>query len=328
MVNYQLLTSKSLFRKLSELPKDSIKFMEEWWAPYYVPKIKIKNRFKFYSFFYLILILIYVIIKTKTRGIIKMDLLNLSKEQSLQLLDLRKQQVRAINTNKCSLVNHKARVALVFDRSGSARQYYKNGTIQAILERVFPIALEWDDNGAMDCWIFDDDFVRLPEVTMDNYYDYVDKEISKYKFGGTKYSPVIEDIMKKYLEEDPQSLPNYVLFITDGDNFDKRKTTESVIESANYPIFWQFVGLGTGPFDYWKNLMIWIIDMWIMLISLWFQMKKISIQMTLFINSFLNEYPSWLENPKVKDLIENKYIKQNQNNVNNNQERKKLFGLF
>ena len=38
MVNYQLLTSKALFRKLSELPKDSIKFMEEWWAPYYVPK--------------------------------------------------------------------------------------------------------------------------------------------------------------------------------------------------------------------------------------------------------------------------------------------------
>ena len=42
----------------------------------------------------------------------------------------------------------------------------------------------------------------------------------------------------------------------------------------------------------------------------------------------LNEYPSWLENPKVKDLIENKYIKQNQNQENNNQERKKLFGLF
>ena len=43
MVNYQLLTSKALFRKLSELPKDSIKFMEEWWAPYYVPKIKNKE---------------------------------------------------------------------------------------------------------------------------------------------------------------------------------------------------------------------------------------------------------------------------------------------
>ena len=42
----------------------------------------------------------------------------------------------------------------------------------------------------------------------------------------------------------------------------------------------------------------------------------------------LNEYPSWLENPKVKDLIENKYIKQNQNQENNNHERKKLFGLF
>lgn len=257
-----------------------------------------------------------------------MDLLNLSKEQSLQLLDLRKQQVRAINTNKCSLVNHKARVALVFDRSGSARQYYKNGTIQAILERVFPIALEWDDNGAMDCWIFDDDFVRLPEVTMDNYYDYVDKEISKYKFGGTKYSPVIEDIMKKYLEEDPQSLPNYVLFITDGDNFDKRKTTESVIESANYPIFWQFVGLGTGPFDYLEKLD----DMENRYVDN-ADFFMVSNEKDFYTNDaiyqfLLNEYPSWLENPKVKGLIENKYIKQNQNQENNNQERKKLFGLF
>ena len=256
-----------------------------------------------------------------------MDLLNLSKEQSLQLLDLRKQQVRAINTDKCSLVNHKARVALVFDRSGSARQYYKNGTIQAILERVFPIALEWDDNGAMDCWIFDDDFVRLPEVTMDNYYDYVDKEISKYKFGGTKYSPVIEDIMKKYLEEDPQSLPNYVLFITDGDNFDKRKTTESVIESANYPIFWQFVGLGIGPFDYLEKLD----DMGNRYVDN-ADFFMVSNEKDFYTNDaiyqfLLNEYPSWLENPKVKDLIENKYIKQNQNQENNNQERKKLFGI-
>lgn len=43
MVNYQLLTSKALFRKLGELPKDSIKFMEEWWTPYYVSKIKNKE---------------------------------------------------------------------------------------------------------------------------------------------------------------------------------------------------------------------------------------------------------------------------------------------
>lgn len=40
-------------------------------------------------------------------------------------------------------------------------------------------------------------------------------------------------------------MPNFVIFITDGSNNDKRATDSAVRESSNHPVFVQFVGLGT-----------------------------------------------------------------------------------
>lgn len=265
-----------------------------------------------------------------------MDLLNLTKEESLNLLDLRKDKVLELNLNKPSLQNHRARVAVVMDYSGSMSSYFKNGTVQAIIERIFPIALNFDDNGAMDVWIFEDGYRRLPEMTKENYYGYVKTQIldKRYRMGGTKYAPVMKDVGRKYLEEDPQQLPNYVIFITDGDNFDKRETTAEITELANYPIFWQFVGIGSGEdnFPYLQKLD----DLPNRYVDNadFFSVSNTSDFYThdMIYQALLNEYPGWLENPRVKDMIANKYsrgLRTSSTNTPNEQPKKKgFFGLF
>lgn len=234
------------------------------------------------------------------------DLLNLTKEESLNLLDLRKEQITKLCLEKKSLSAAKSRVALVLDYSGSMHKLYKNGTVQSVIERALPLAMQFDDNGEMEVWLFDDKFRRLPSITLKNYYGYIEKEVNKknWHMGGTCYAPVMKDVAVKYIEEEPAKLPNYVMFITDGNNSDKAETTREITALADHPIFFQFIGIGHEKFQYLEkldtlegrrvdNAGFFKID----------DIVKVSDEE--LYSQLLKEYPEWLENDEVKIMIEN-----------------------
>ena len=180
--------------------------------------------------------------------------LNLSKEQSLINLDLRKKEVENIVMGIPQLSNITSRVALVLDFSGSMRNLYKNGTVQSVIERIMPIAMQFDDNQELDLWIFENGFTRLGGVTKENFYGLANNIFNQYSMGGTEYAPVMNDVYKKYIKEDPANIANYVIFITDGDNSDRGNTNKIITEASKYPIFWQFVGIGSSKFTYLEQL--------------------------------------------------------------------------
>lgn len=225
--------------------------------------------------------------------------LNLSKEQRVNALNLKKQDVHAICLKKPQLTDLTSRVALVLDYSGSMSDSYADGTVQSIVENIFPIALEFDDNKSMEMWIFENGFHRLPDLTMDNFHGYVGREIrSKYSMGGTNYAPVMKDIIKRYIKEEPASIPNYVVFITDGNCFDGNETTRVITDAATQPIFWQFVGIGRGPFDYLEKLD----DMSGRFVDNadFFSVRSAA---DIKYEKLLDEYPGWIANPKVQDML-------------------------
>ena len=124
--------------------------------------------------------------------------LDLTKEQSQIQLDLRKKEIVKLCLDKKPLENLTSRVGVCMDFSGSMWEHYENGTVQAVMEMIFPIALQFDDNGEMEVWIFDNTFHRLPNMTEENYYGYVQREIiGKFNMGGTDYCPVLKDVYKK-----------------------------------------------------------------------------------------------------------------------------------
>lgn len=181
---------------------------------------------------------------------------------------------------------------------------YRNGTVQAILDKLLPIAMQLDDNGEMEVWLFDNNYRRMKDISLDNYYDYIKNEeiLKKYEMGGTKYSPVINDVVKKYIKETNSKLPTLVLFITDGDNFDRDNTTKSIMEASKYPIFWQFVGIGNSSFHYLEKLDE--IDGRYIDNANFFQLNDImKIGDEELYQRLLKEYPSWLQQAKQKGLI-------------------------
>lgn len=158
---------------------------------------------------------------------------------------------------KTNMTNHTARVAIAMDYSGSMRGMFANGAVQDVITRLLPIALKFDDNGELESWLFSDDYERLKAVTMANYEHYVKRVMlnAKLHMGSTNYAPALEDIVHYYKKKHPSTTPAFIIFITDGDNFDAAETNKIVRELSNYNMFVQFVGIGYGSsFQYLREL--------------------------------------------------------------------------
>lgn len=231
--------------------------------------------------------------------------LTLTKEESLKKLTLRKESINKICLKKKELTDLTARVAVVMDYSGSMDTLYRNGTVQSVLERLLPLALKFDDNGELETWIFESRFKRLKDININNYYDYIKNEdiLKKYDMGGTNYAPVMRDVLNKYTKEDPSdTVPTLVLFLTDGDNFDKKQTEEVIKKASKYPIFWQFVGLGNSRYSFLESLDEMegrYIDN-----ANFFAVNNINkISDDELYSKLLNEYPSWIKEAREKNIL-------------------------
>lgn len=178
-----------------------------------------------------------------------------TQEELVHKVNLSKEKVK-VSLKKQNVSATKARVVFALDHSGSLGWAYRNGTIQNVTERIFPIAMEMDDNSELDFMLFDDGYKNLDVVTIDNLNGYVKNVVDKKggSFGGTSYAPVMEAITEKYGRKEKSDIPTFVIFITDGDNGDKKKAEKAMIEASKYNIFWKFIGIGKAGFSFLEKL--------------------------------------------------------------------------
>lgn len=158
--------------------------------------------------------------------------------------------------SKIDMSKHVARVALAMDYSGSMSNLFANGSVQDVITRLLPIALKFDDNGELESWLFSNSKERLEAVTIHNYKNYVKKIMMNacMSMGGTNYAPVLKDMVKYYKDVEPSAIPSFIIFITDGENWDVEETNKIVKELSNYNMFVQFIGIGDEDFRYLKSL--------------------------------------------------------------------------
>jgi len=228
----------------------------------------------------------------KIGGVIDMTTINLMKKTAGVILEKKK------------LANVTARVGLVLDISGSMRSLYKNGTVQKVVERILAVASQFDDDGTLDVWVYDNEFSRLKSVTERDFQNYVEEYILNndmiHKFGRNDEPPVMEDVIQKYTVEQPSKEPTFIVFINDGGC--KKTIKKQIVESSSKPIFWQFVGIGNSNFEVLQKLDTMegrFIDN-----ANFFHIQDIekTSDEELY-DSLLNEFPSWLEEAKEKGIL-------------------------
>lgn len=216
-------------------------------------------------------------------------------------ISLRKDIISKICLEKKELNNLTCKVVVVLDYSVSMRSLYTNGDVQKILERVLPLGLNFDNDGKVETWLFNDGFNRINDLSISNYKDYIENEkiMDKYKLGGTRYCPVMKEIVKTSKID---SAITYVFFVTDGDNCDKKDTGKFIVEASKEPVFFQFIGIGKGPFLFLEeldNLKGRVVDNACFLNTL--NIDKMSD--TELYNEILKEYPLWLKEAKLEKII-------------------------
>lgn len=165
-----------------------------------------------------------------------------------------------------SLAKHKldtveARVAFVLDASGSMTGQFKKGHVQAVLDRIAVLSVQFDDDGTMDVWGFAERHKKYPDVTLDNLDGYIAAIQNTGKrsaweilpgLGGTNNEPPVMNEVIDFFKD--STLPVFVVCITDGGISKTREIKEAIRRSANYPVFWKFVGLGGSNYGILERL--------------------------------------------------------------------------
>ena len=227
-------------------------------------------------------------------------LLEKKMEKAPELISLVKPLV--FELKKKNLESTVAKVGLVLDISGSMVPRFKNGTVQSIVNKTLPLAVQFDDDGELDFWFYGTTARQMDSVNLKNYTKAVpdDWKHLMMELGGRNNEPIV---MRMVVDEYKDTkIPVYVLFITDGGVNQKREIQNIITEASHLPIFWQFVGVGGKNYGilekldtmtgrYVDNAGFFALD----------DFKKVSNE-ELYAR-LLEEFPSWLEEIKKKGMI-------------------------
>lgn len=242
---------------------------------------------------------------TSTLDLKKKVVLDKIEKSAPQLLDLTKKSLLSLEKN--NLLGVKARVALVLDYSGSMNQQYKKGDVQKVLDRIMPLAVNFDDDGSFECWAFAQYALRLSDVHLGNLKNYINTEQGGHKKwdAGARFNnePVALNAVIDYFTQQSRSdLPVYVVFISDGGVSETKKIKQILKDASNQPIFWQFVGIGGrnyGILEQLDEMSGRVVDN-----CNFFAMDNIdSMPESQLYDLLLNEFPMWLKAAQQKNII-------------------------
>jgi hypothetical protein len=181
----------------------------------------------------------------------------LQRKSVQQFFELKRKVTQTVQ--QIGLEGQKAQVALALDISASMSEFFHRGIVQQVVERILALSVKFDDNGAIDIFLFGARDYSVGELQEADFFGYVDRVIRpSYSLeGATRYAGVIQRIVEHYAKPENQISkpdPAYVLFVTDGDNNDHKETEQALISASSKPIFWQFVGIGKSNFQFLQRL--------------------------------------------------------------------------
>lgn len=246
----------------------------------------------------------------------KVDLMKRVEEKAPALVSLVKQA--RVSLEKTSLREHRAKVALCLDISGSMLLLYKSGQVQAFAERILALACLFDDDGSIDVFLFGAVAHDVGAMSLDNFHGFIANMLQKYPLESrTQYGKAIEMIRRFYFPEvatrmsnsqllsktpTQSDLPVYVMFVTDGSTDDKEFSQRQIRMASYEPIFWQFMTIGGGQFEFLQQIDT-MTDRYIDNASFFNVTEPKQLPDGELYGRLVQEYPNWVEKAKKQGLL-------------------------
>jgi hypothetical protein len=150
----------------------------------------------------------------------------------------------------------------VVDKTGSMAELYKTRIIHRVVDRMVPVAVQLDDDGALEVYLYARSYMRLPDLHVADLDHYAETHLHlKGIVGGVDYNaighgndeiPIINAVLDDIRPNDPT--PTLVLFFTDGGFAKKAEIAALIAKASHRPAFWQFVGLGNARYGVLERL--------------------------------------------------------------------------
>ena len=162
-----------------------------------------------------------------------------------------------ISLAKHGLSGQRAAVYLVVDYSGSMRPYFKDGSVQALADRVLGLSAHIDDDGTVPVFFFSTDIDAVTDIALDNHAGRIERIVAGLgHMGKTSYHLAMDAVIDHYLDSGAKD-PALVVFQTDGGPINKLAAERYLCKAAKLPLFWQFIGFGdpsSKQFDFLRRL--------------------------------------------------------------------------
>ncbi|MFI1163754.1 vWA domain-containing protein [Streptomyces sp. NPDC020801] len=151
----------------------------------------------------------------------------------------------------------RAAVYLVIDYSGSMKPYYRDGSVQALADRVLGLSAHLDDDGRVPVVFFSTDIDAVTDIALADHRGRIERIASGLgHMGKTSYHLAMDAVIDHYLDSGATD-PALVVFQTDGGPINKLAAERYLCKAAKLPLFWQFVGFGdpgSRQFDFLRRL--------------------------------------------------------------------------
>ena len=129
--------------------------------------------------------------------------------------------------------------------------------IQRLAEKVLALGTRFDDNGAIDIFLFGEYAHEAGDMDIGNFARFVGEVLRRYPLeGATNYGAAMSLMRQHYFgsasrHQGPyqDSLPVYILLLTDGSSTNPGRTREQLVWSSYEPMFFQFVAIGASKKD-------------------------------------------------------------------------------
>ncbi|MEU0129061.1 VWA domain-containing protein [Streptomyces sp. NPDC006289] len=162
-----------------------------------------------------------------------------------------------VSLEKHGMSGGRAAVYLVLDHSGSMREYYRDGSVQALADRVLGLSAHLDDDGRVPVVLFSTDVDAVTDIALDNHHGRIDAIVAGLgHMGRTSYHLAMDAVIDHYLDSG-STAPALVVFQTDGGPTSKHAAERYLCKAARLPLFWQFIGFGnkrSSQFDFLRRL--------------------------------------------------------------------------
>ncbi|MFF0597849.1 VWA domain-containing protein [Streptomyces antibioticus] len=163
----------------------------------------------------------------------------------------------AASLEKHGAAERRAAVYLVVDRSGSMADYFRDGSVQHLADRVLGLCVNLDDDGAVPLVFFDSRPYPIVDICLDQYEGVVARQHQfhggEHTMGGTRYTLAMRAVIDHYLASEAGD-PALVVFQTDGAPQDEEATRLELARASKLPLFWSFVGFGPHRVPFLRQL--------------------------------------------------------------------------